>query len=107
MNKPAPVPTLVIYRPKKGKEAEMQSVVENPRPLLDRLGLITKEPARIWRATDKDRADVVYFVEIFSWKDPEAPNVAHQTPEVMAVWESMGAFLERLELARLEPLALR
>ena len=107
MHKPGPIPTLVIYRPKKGKEAEMQALVEKHWPVLDRLGLVTKEPAKIWRATDKQATDSVYFVEIFSWKDAESPSVAHQTPEVMALWEPMGAFLERLELARLEPLAPR
>src|SRR5215471_20450104 len=107
MSKPQPVPTLVIYRPKKGKESELQSVVEGHWPVLDRLGLVTKEPARIWRATDKRDPASIYFVEVFAWKDEKAPDTAHQTPEVMAVWETMGSILERLELARLEPLTLR
>ena len=104
MNKTQPVPTLVIYRPKKGKEAEMQALVEKHWPTLDRLGLVTKEPAKVWRATGKERHEV-YFVEIFSWKDEKAPETAHQTPEVMAMWEPMGAVMERLDLARLEALS--
>ena len=107
MSKQQPVPTLVIYRPKKGQEAALQALVEKHWPVLDKLGLATKEPAKVWRATDKQSQGNVYFVEIFSWRDAAAPGIAHQTPEVMAVWESMGSSLERLELAQLEPLALR
>ena len=99
----ASVPTLVIYRPKVGKENEMQLLVEKHWPTLSRLGLVTNDPAKIWRATGKD--DRPYFVEIFSWKDERSSDVAHQTPEVMAVWEPMGGILENLEIAKIEPVA--
>ena len=99
----ASVPTLVIYRPKAGKEKEMQPLVEKHWPTLSRLGLVTNEPAKIWRATGKDGKP--YFVEIFSWKDEKSSDVAHQTPEVMAVWEPMGGILENLEIAKIEPVA--
>jgi hypothetical protein len=100
-----PVPTLVTYRPKKGKEAELQALVEHHWPVLEQIGLVTPAPAQIWRATDK-RSGAVYFVEMFSWKDGEASAIAHRTPEVMALWEPMGAVLEELSLAQIEPLAL-
>src|SRR5262249_26483124 len=34
------------------------------------------------------------FVEIFSWSRPDAPQIAHNTPSIMAVWEPMGALVE-------------
>jgi hypothetical protein len=34
------------------------------------------------------------FVEIFSWSRSDAPQLAHNTPAVMAVWEPMGALVE-------------
>src|SRR5215468_4229813 len=34
------------------------------------------------------------FVEIFSWSRPDAPQLAHNTPAVMAVWEPMGPLVE-------------
>jgi len=46
----------------------------------------------------------VYFVEMFSWKDGHAPDVAHQTPEVMAMWEPMGLVMDDLKLATIEAL---
>jgi hypothetical protein len=99
-----PVTMLVTYRLKKGKESELQALVEKHWPALDGVGLVTKDPAKIWRATDK-RSGAVYFVELFAWKDGEASTVAHQTPEVMALWEPMGPMLEDLSLAQIEPLA--
>jgi hypothetical protein len=101
-----PVLTLVGYHPKKGKEAEVQALVERHWPTLSKVGLVTKEPAKLWKATDK-RTGEVHFVEIFSWKDEAASGIAHQTPEVMAVWEPMGAVLADLRLAALEPVGAR
>lgn len=94
--------THVTYRPKKGKENELFELVKKHWPVLKQLGLASSEPAKVYRATDK-RSGQVYFIEIFSWRDAKAPEIAHQTPEVMAVWETMGPVLEGLELAAIEP----
>ena len=94
--------THVTYRPKKGKEEEVFALVKKHWPALNEIGLSTKEPAKVYRATDK-RSGQVYFIEIFSWRDEQASSIAHQTPEVMAIWEPMGPILEGLELAKLEP----
>jgi hypothetical protein len=103
MTRSDPVTMLVTYRPKPGKEKELQALVEKHWPTLDRVGLVTKEPAKIWRAIDKG-SGAPYFVEWFQWKDGEASDTAHQTPEVMAVWEPMGPILEALILAQIEPI---
>jgi len=99
-----PVLTHVTYRPKKGKEEEVFALVKKHWPALKSIGLSTNEPAKVYRATDK-RSGQVYFIEIFSWRDEEASSIAHQTPEVMAIWEPMGPNLEGLELAKLEPIS--
>ena len=46
------------------------------------------------------------YIEIFSWKTPDAPQTAHQTPEVMAVWEPMGALCEHMDFPEFEVLDL-
>jgi hypothetical protein len=92
---------LVIYRIKKGKEDEFLPLLHKHWPTLDRAGLVTAEPVRLWRAVDKQQR--VSYVETFQWKDPSSPEVAHQMPEVMKVWEPMGEFLEGLDLLRVEP----
>ena len=101
MAKPGPVLTLVTYRPKKGRETDLLALVRKHWPALHKVGLVTSEPAKIWRAADK-RKGTTSFVELFSWRDGDASNVAHQTPEVMAVWEPMGAVLEDMTIEQLE-----
>lgn len=98
--KTGPVTMLVTYRPKKGHEDALLALVKQHWPALDGLGLTTKQPARVWRATDKQGR--VAFVELFQWKDAKAPEVAHQTPEVMAMWEPMGNVMEGLDLQEIE-----
>jgi hypothetical protein len=93
---------LVTYRPKKGREEELLALVRRHWPTLSRLGLVTREPARVYRTTDIKNGGVA-FVEMFEWKDENASDVAHQTPEVMAIWEPMGPILEALELNTVAP----
>jgi hypothetical protein len=96
-----PVTMLVSYHPKAGREAELQHLVEQHYPTLTKLGLVTDMRAQVWKAHIKG-SDRPYFVELFQWKTPQASGVAHQTPEVMAVWETMGPLLEKLDLVELE-----
>jgi hypothetical protein len=88
-----PVTMMCTYRAKPGKEEELLALVQKHWPVLDRAGLVTKEPAIVYRASDK-RTNAVSFVEIFSWKDDTQSGVAHQLPEVMKIWEPMGPILE-------------
>ena len=98
-----PVPTLVVYRAKKGKAEELLALVKKHAPALRKVGLLTSDKVRAWRAHDK-RADQTCFVEEFSWRDAEASGLAHQTPEIMAVWEPMGAVLESMSILQLDPI---
>lgn len=95
------VKTLVTYRPKPGMEQQLLELVKGHWPALCGTGLVTGDPAIVYEATDK-RSGAKYFVEIFSWRDEEASSKAHQTPEVMAVWEPMGLVLESMTLAKIE-----
>ena len=98
-----PVPTLVIYRPKSGAGPALEALVRKHIPTLRSLGLLGQGQSAAFRAEDKRSSGVVY-VEIFDWKDGRASDVAHQTPEVMAIWEPMGPLLEDLEIRALRPL---
>jgi hypothetical protein len=102
-NPTAPVMNMVTYVPKKGREAELLALVKKHEPALRKVGLVTDEPFRVWKAYDiRKRRDS--FIEYFVWKDGTASDVAHQTPEVMAVWEPMGPVLEELTICEVEPL---
>jgi hypothetical protein len=102
-NPQAPVTNLVTYVPKKGKEAELLALVRKHEPALRKVGLVTDEPFRLWKAYDI-RKQREQFIEQFVWKDGNASDVAHQTPEVMAVWEPMGPVLEEMTICEVEPL---
>jgi hypothetical protein len=101
-NPNAPVANIVTYVPKKGQEAELLALVKKHEPALRKVGLVTAEPFRVWKAFDI-RKEREAFIEYFQWKDGRASDVAHQTPEVMAVWEPMGPVLEELTICEVEP----
>jgi quinol monooxygenase YgiN len=96
-----PVKTHVTYRPKPGSEAALFAMVKKHWPAISSTGLVTSEKAVVYRAVNK-RSGKEYYIEIFTWRDEEASTIAHQTPEVMAVWEPMGPLLESMEIAAIE-----
>ncbi len=95
-----PVRMLCIYRVREGKEREFQSLLEKHWPTLRDVGLVSEKPARWFRGSAGDGKR--RFVELFEWKDSEASGVAHQSPQVMSIWEPMGALAEGMEFIELE-----
>ena len=98
-----PVTNIVTYVPKPGKEAELLALVKKHEPALRAADLVTAEPFRVWKALDI-RKGRTSFIEYFQWKDGRVSDAAHQTPEVMAVWEPMGPILEDLTICEVEAL---
>jgi hypothetical protein len=41
---------------------------------------------------------------MFQWKDEGSSRVAHERPEVLAVWEPMDALTDRMEFLDIEPM---
>jgi hypothetical protein len=103
MRPTTPVPMLVRYTPKPGSEERLLDLVREHWPTLRRLGLVTTSPPQLFRGKDK-RTGRTSILEFFEWSDDTSSETAHQTPEVMAVWEPMGPLLESMELTRLERL---
>ncbi|HEU0032123.1 MAG TPA: hypothetical protein VFQ53_15925 [Kofleriaceae bacterium] len=98
----SPVHRLVMYRPKPGHEEQLLAILKGHGPALRNSGLITEQPVELYRATDLRKPEQgVCFVESFHWKDATASDLAHQMPEVMAVWETMGPHLEHMTLTTL------
>jgi hypothetical protein len=99
----APVHRLVIYRPKAGQLAQLEAILKQHGPVLRKLGLITEEPVRLYRGTDLRKRDAgPVLIETFHWRDGSSADTAHQVPEVMAVWETMGPHLEDMSLITLD-----
>jgi hypothetical protein len=83
---------IAIYRVRAEKLDEFLRLLEKHHPTLVRLGLATKEPPTVYRGAERDKKPIVF--EIFTWVDGQAPETAHHSPEVMKIWEAMGAMVE-------------
>jgi hypothetical protein len=90
------------YTVKAGKEAEFAKIFAGHYPTMLKLGLVAQEPHLLFRGSDH-KTKKPLFVEILPWKDEEASGRAHRMPEVMAVWERMGALCESIEFPNLAP----
>jgi hypothetical protein len=99
-----PVDVLCIYRVKKGKEAAFKKLLKRHGPTLKAAGLSGKAP-KIWRASSERQPGII-FIELMQWKDQHSSAAAHQSPEVMAVWEPMGNFADGMEFLQIEPAKL-
>jgi hypothetical protein len=94
---------LVVYKVKEGKDAEFSALLKAHWPALAGAGLVTDEPAKIWRGKNIRSASTgTSWVEMFSWKDESSPQVAHQLPEVMKIWEPMTPLLEGMDILHLD-----
>ena len=90
-----PVEMLCRYRLKPGKEREFTTLLARHWPTLHAAGLATAAPARVLRGEDK--AGNVAFFETFAWKNGKSAGSAHESAEVMRLWEPMGALCEDME----------
>lgn len=97
-----PVKVLCTYRPKKGMERRVLALLKKNWPTLRKAGLVTTEPATLYRATDQHSGKVC-FLESFSWKEGEASAAAYRNPAVRKVWDPMGPLIEGADYAVLEP----
>jgi hypothetical protein len=102
--KSGPVDVLCIYRVKPGKDADFKKVLAQHDPALKKAGLSGAKAPTIWQSASRDGKTV--FIEMMQWKDGNSAAAAHQMPEVMAVWEPMGNFLEGMEFLDLAPAGL-
>jgi hypothetical protein len=96
---------LCVYKVKPGKEAEFEALLAQHYPTLKRLDLATADKPVIWKGRDHRTPNTVYF-ELFSWTDASAPQRAHEIPDLMKVWEPMGALCEDMAFPMVERLEL-
>jgi quinol monooxygenase YgiN len=99
-----PVDVLCIYRVKKGKEAAFRRLLAKHGPTMKKAGL-QGAPPKVWKGGSRRQPGSI-FIELMQWKDERSSDAAHQMPEVMAVWESMGNYTDGMEFVHLEPLSL-
>ncbi len=110
MSAGTPPTFIATYRVKAGHEEAFIDLLNRHYPTLMSLGLVTDDPPTVYVGKDDEGGPVFY--EIFSWKDGDAAGVAHESPEVMAIWEPMGQHVEergghpKFEFPHVEPVTL-
>jgi quinol monooxygenase YgiN len=94
---------LVVYKVKKGHDDEFKKLLAAHWPALRKVDLVTDEPAQIWRGDSiRSQSDGTTWVELYTWKDGTSAEVAHQTPEIMQIWEPMTPLLEGMDIIYLD-----
>ncbi|HMG25860.1 MAG TPA: hypothetical protein VKH36_03510, partial [Acidimicrobiia bacterium] len=95
------------YRVRPDGEADFLELVGRHWPLLHDLGVVTDDPALVFRSV----ASPPTVVEIFTWLY-EGFSRASEHPDVLAIWEPMEQLCEErdgrpaLEFPHFEPVAL-
>lgn len=92
---PGPHTVIAIYRLRAGAEEEFLGLLRRHHPTLLRLGLVTEEPPVVYVGDEHDGGRIAF--EIFTWKEASSADTAHQLPDVMRIWEGMGALVEERE----------
>jgi hypothetical protein len=88
---------ICTYRVKPGAREQFIGLLRRHWPTLRDAGLATDTPALHFEAQvggGRHNETGTTFVEIFSWTSGQSADLAHRMPEVMAVWEPMGALVE-------------
>jgi len=112
MSQVQPCTVVCTYTVKPGHEAEFEALLEKHWPALHGAGLATDDPPQHFRGVPTGepggRSDAKgQYVEIFRWKNGDSAGLAHQMPEVMAVWEPMGAICSAMSFPHFEPFTPR
>jgi hypothetical protein len=85
---------IVAYKPKPGKEAELQQLTREHVPLLRSEGLATSRPVIACQAKDGT------VVKVFEWVAGGTER-AHTNPAVSKLWERYAAACDYVPLASL------
>lgn len=81
---------LSTLRARAGSEDELQKTLSQEWSTLRRLGLVLADPHVLLKG--KDESGKTIFVEVFTWRDHDAPD--HAPAEVQAIWKHLESLCE-------------
>jgi hypothetical protein len=79
---------IAAFKPKPGQHAALATVVEKHWRILREQDLVTERPRYAMQTKDGT------VIEIFEWRSPEAIEMAHANPAVLALWAEFEAACE-------------
>ena len=82
---------VTTFHVKEGKEDEFAKVLEQAWATYQRLGMVLPKFNLVLRGVEG--VNKTYFMEIFTWKDHDAPD--HAPAEVQTIWARMESLCER------------
>lgn len=88
----SPVTAMCIYQVRAGAEGAFEDLLRKHWPTLRSLDLVTPRASVAYRGRNEDGSP--FFVEFIEWCNDTAPGIAHELPEVGAIWEAMGPLCE-------------
>jgi hypothetical protein len=88
--------SILLYKPKEGKEEELKKLIKSHVPLLRGLGLITFSQTYIARSVNGT------YVEIFEWASPDSVEKAAKHPDIQALREKFMNVCDYQTLSSLE-----
>ena len=83
---------IAVFEPKDGMEDRLKQVIAGRLPLLRKLGLATDRPSITIRASR------LTILDVSEWVDDDAIDRAHETAEVMQLWDRFEECCEYVEL---------
>lgn len=87
---------IACYKPKPGKEAELDVLMKTHLPILRKEGLATDRKSIIMRASDGT------VVEVFEWVSDEAMAAAHENTAVQKMWQAYAEVCDYVPLSTLK-----
>jgi quinol monooxygenase YgiN len=75
---------IVVFRPKRGREHELEELLKEHVPILRKEQLVTDRKPFVMKSSEG------VFVEVFEWKSQEAIKQAHTNMEVGKLWDRFG-----------------
>lgn len=89
------IPVIVAYRPKPGKEKDLDELMEMHVEKLREYGLATDRAPVLMKSSNGT------VIEVFEWKSKEALESAHTNPDILKMWGEYEKVCEYTPLSEL------
>ena len=87
---------IASYKPKEGKEDELNILVKSHLQILRNEGLATDRQSILMKSKDGT------IVEVFEWQSKDAIESAHSNPVVLKMWQAYSEVCDFTPISKLE-----